>query len=683
MNQEDLKKEIEKLRALIDYHRERYYELDDPEISDAEYDDLVKKLEKLELKIINKQEDLFDPLKQVGYAPDRRFKKVKHLYKMLSLGNAFDTQDLKEFIERINRYLGLSQENKIEFCCEPKIDGLSFSAVFKEGKLITGATRGDGSVGEDITENLKQVIGFPSAINYKGDLEVRGEVYLLKSDFLKLNELQARENKKVFANPRNAAAGSLRQLDSNITKSRHLRYFVWGGLLEHVDSQLALITNLSKLGFVTNPIVKLSDSLSDIEGYFRELEIKRSSLGYDIDGVVYKVNDLKLQQRLGDIGGREPRWAIAHKFSAQKAITKINNIIVQVGRTGVLTPVAELEPVGVGGVLVSRATLHNEEEIIRKDFRIGDMVVIQRAGDVIPQVLEVLKDKRPNNTQEFRLPDYCPVCGSKAIKNSDEVAKRCTGGIKCKAQLVEKLIHFVSRNAFNIEGIGEKQITEFHELGLINSPADIFLLEEKDRNSTNPIRSWEGWGNKSTENLFRSINKARDVTLDRFIYALGIRYIGDATAKLLAMHFVNIENFLSSFQNPNILDELINIEGIGDIVAKGIVDFFTDQYNLHLIESVLKHVRVKDYSPEFQKSDYSGKIFVFTGSLINMSRNEAKAFAERIGAKVASTVSKNTDYVVAGEEAGSKLENAKKLGTKVLTESEWLEIVKKLTKSIT
>ncbi len=669
-----LQEEVASLREEIRHNDYLYYNLNNPKFSDAEYDTLKRKLEALEEQLKLEQGIIEDTSSLVGYEPDRRFKKVKHLYPMLSLANVFDMEDLKEFIARINRFLGFPEGKVMEFCCEPKFDGLSFSAVFEKGKLIRGATRGDGEYGEDITQNLKQVIGFPETVESDEDFEVRGEVYMLKSDFLKLNEAQEKKKKQIFANPRNAAAGSLRQLDSNITKSRHLHYFIWGGDVKGVHTQYELLHKLQSLGFNINNDIKICNFIIEIENYFKEFEFKRSSLDFDIDGLVYKVNDLALQERLGVVG-RAPRWAIAHKFSAEKAITKINDILVQVGRTGTLTPVAELEPVNVGGVLVSRASLFNEDEIIRKDLRIGDTVIVQRAGDVIPQVLEVILDKRPPQTKEFRLPDFCPVCGSLAIKNNGEVAKRCSGGLKCEAQIIEKLKYFVSRNAFNIEGLGEKQLEEFFYDGLVASPVELFTLEARDKAMGHRIMKREGWGKKSSENLFNAINNARKISLDRFIYALGIRYVGEITAKLIAKHFMSIRQLIDYFNNSNIEEELLNIEGIGETVAKVIIEFFRDDFNKNFIEELLQHINVIDYQPITDvENEYSGKTIVFTGSLNNMTRSEAKAIAERMGAKVASSVSKSTDYVVAGEDAGSKLEDAKKFGVKILSEEEWLSI---------
>ncbi|KIE04128.1 DNA ligase [Candidatus Jidaibacter acanthamoeba] len=671
-----LSEEIANLQKEIRHHDYLYYNLNSPEISDAKYDELRKRLEALEKEL--KRQGGQSTLDLVGFEPDRRFKKVKHTYPMLSLANAFEMTDIEEFITKVNRFLGLPEDNSLDLCCEPKIDGLSFAAVFEKGKLVRGATRGDGEFGEDITQNLKQVISFPEQVELKEDFEVRGEVYMLKSDFLKLNEIQEKSNKQIFANPRNAAAGSLRQLDSSITKSRNLRYFIWSGDIGGVSTQHQLLNKLKDLRFCINSNIKVAGSVEEIEEYYKDIQFKRSSLDYDIDGVVYKVNDFVLQNRLG-IVSRAPRWAIAHKFSAEKAITKIKNIIIQVGRMGTLTPVAELEPVNVGGVLVSRATLHNEEEIIRKDFRIGDTVVVQRAGDVIPQVIEVILDHRPSDTKAFRLPDYCPICGSEVVKNPDEVAKRCSGGLKCKAQVIEKLKHFVSRNAFNIEGLGEKQIEEFYHDNLVADPIDLFTLEERDIKADHKIMRREGWGKKSSENLFNAINKSRVITLDRFIYALGIRHVGEVTAKLLAAHFSNIELLLNAFNVENIEDELTNIEGIGEVMAKEIIHFFKDDFNSNLIARLLEYITVLGYSfPKTGENEYSGKTFVFTGSLKNMTRSEAKAIAERMGAKVASSVSKSTNFVVAGEDAGSKLENAKKLGVSILPEEAWINIAKQI-----
>ncbi len=661
-----MNKKIEKLRQEIQKHDRLYYELDKPEISDAEYDLLRKELEQLEA--LNPQKDLFSPTQTVGSKPSEKFWKVKHSHPMLSLRNAFTDEDIYDFINSIKEYL--KHEEELEFLCEPKIDGLSFAALYNNGKLMKAATRGDGETGEDITANIKTIKTLPQEVSYKGDFEIRGEIYLSKTDFLKLNE--GKEKSEQFANPRNAAAGSLRQLDPEITRSRNLKYFVWGGFSTNVTKQDKLIETFANLGFATNPLSRIHSSPEGIISFYNNLLNTRSHLDYDIDGAVYKVNDFQLQSRLGELS-RAPRWAIAHKFPAEKAVTTIQDIVIQVGRTGALTPVAILEPIGVGGVLVSRATLHNEEEIERKDFRIGDTVSIERAGDVIPKVLAVYLEKRPSNSSKFVMPDVCPICNSPAVKDDDEAVRRCTGGLKCSAQVVERLKHFISRNAFNIDGLGEKQIEEFFDKGFVKSPVDIFRIEK----SNLPIHTWEGWGEKSAQNLYKSINKARTVTLDQFIFALGIRYVGEATAKLLAKNYSSLENLLEAMKSPDATEQLLNIEGIGEKVAAGIFGFFKDPFNLQMITELQQEVIISDFVQDVVVSPISGKTIVFTGTMVKMSRNEAKNTAEKLGAKVSSSISAKTDFVVVGSDAGSKLKKANELGVKTLSEDEWLKIIEK------
>ncbi len=656
---------INKLREEIRKHDKLYYENDKPEISDHDYDLLRQELEKLEA--LEPQKDLFSPTQTVGSKPSEKFGKVKHSHQMLSLRNAFSEEDVQDFIQSIKDYL--KHQDDFEFLCEPKIDGLSFSAKYKDGKLFQAATRGDGETGEDITVNMRTIPSLPQEVNYKGDFEIRGEVYLSKSDFIKLNE--GKEKSEQFANPRNAAAGSLRQLDPEITRSRNLKYFIWGGYYHKVATQSELIQTFADMGFATNQLSRKCNSAAEIMQFYNDLLNTRSHLDYDIDGTVYKINDFQLQSRLGELS-RAPRWAIAHKFPAEQAVTVIKDIVVQVGRTGALTPVALLEPVGVGGVLVSRATLHNEEEIERKDFRIGDAVSIERAGDVIPKVLAVDFAKRPANSEKFVMPSECPICHSPALKDEDEAVRRCAGGLKCSAQVVEKLKHFVSRNAFNIDGLGEKQIEEFFEKGHLKTPVDIFRIEQKNL----PIHTWEGWGKKSVDNLYASINNVRTIGLDQFIYALGIRYVGEATAKLLAKNYTSLDGLLKAMQSEDIIAQLENIEGIGSKVAAGIFGFFSDPFNLEMISELQKEVTVTDFINDVIDSPISGKTIVFTGTMEKMSRNEAKNTAEKMGAKVSSSISAKTDFLVAGAEAGSKLKKATELGVKVLSEDEWLEMIR-------
>lgn len=673
-NKEEVKAEINQLRRELEEHNILYHAKDKPKISDQEYDKLKLKLQRLEEKYPEFQ-DAKSPTMTVGYAPLEKFKKINHKYPMLSLTNAFDNEDIENFITRIRRFLGVDESFELSFTAEPKIDGLSFSAVYENGTLKHAATRGDGLVGEDITQNILTLKGFPISISNTTSLEIRGEVFMLKQDFLKLNQTREGKEEEPFANPRNAAAGSLRQLDANITRERNLHYFVWGGDNPSATTQQGMIEQFKNLGFFINDQLKICRSADEMIKFYNYINEIRSELAYDIDGVVYKINDLQLQERLGELSN-SPRWAIAHKFPAQKAITKINSITIQVGRTGALTPVAELEPVNVGGVLVMRATLHNEDEINRKDFRVGDTVTIQRAGDVIPQVLAVDLTKRPALSQPFTFPNFCPVCGSIAIKEEGEAIKRCMGGLKCKAQVIEKLRHFVSRNAFNIEGLGEKQIEEFYHLGLVELPADIFTLQTRDLSAGEQIKQIEGWGEKSTQNLWQAIENAKEISLDRFIYALGIRYIGEVNAKLLAKNFTYIDSLISAVKDEKVLENLLAIEGIGEKVASSIINFFSDPFNVDLINKLKEQVNISAYQLEVTSdSPIAGKSVVFTGQLEHMSRNEAKAIAERLGAKVASSVSAKTNYLVYGSDAGSKLSKAKELNIILLNEKEWLELI--------
>ncbi|MDR1694925.1 MAG: NAD-dependent DNA ligase LigA [Lactobacillaceae bacterium] len=663
-----------------------YYQEDNPSLTDAQYDDLKNQ----SLKILEKYPDLatlIDPSKRIGAEIKSGFKKVEHKVPMLSLSNIFNTGEIFEFIESIHRFLG--NNNDIDFYCEPKIDGLSFSARYEKGIFVQGATRGDGTTGEDITENLKTIDELPKRIlnhDIPDIFEIRGEVYMSKKDFLELNEKNAKENKKIFANPRNAAAGSLRQLDTKITRERKLRMFVytWGDVSKVVwKSQKEFIDTINSWGFPTNPNNKLCGSISDIENFYNHLQSIRADLDYDIDGVVYKVNNLALQNRLGFLT-RTPRWATAHKFPAEKAITRIEDIKIQVGRTGALTPVANLESVNVGGVIVSHATLHNEDEIKRKDIRINDYVVVQRAGDVIPQVVEVLLDKRQPDSKEFIFPALCPVCGSKTIREEDEAVRRCTNGLNCPAQATESLKHFVSRDAFDIEGLGSKIIEDFYFEGIIKNPTDIFTLEERNKGQAYDLFSQaeglnlenrEGWGKKSVENLFAAINSRRTVDLPRFIYALGIRQVGIATSLLIAKNFRSFKEFMTEMKEEK-TEKLLSIDGIGSAMAKDITVFFKEPHNIETIDKLLKQIKIEDYIDTTNyNSPISGKTVVFTGTLEKMTRIEAKAKAQSLGAKVAGSVSKSTDYVIVGADAGSKAKKAAEFGVSTLTEEEFLSFI--------
>ena len=665
--------ELKRLADLIKYHNQQYYDKNDPKISDAEYDKLFQrhlKIEQLFTHLSNKKSPT-----QIIDSVNSKFAKITHSKPMLSLANAFLEQDVEDFIEKMQRFLG--DYSFPPLCCETKIDGLSFSARFEDGILVNAATRGDGYSGEDITANIIKVFNFPSNIEFKGILEVRGEVYMTHEDFYSLNQRQKEAGLAEFANPRNAAAGSLRQLDSNITAERKLRYFTYAIGISDKEflSQIDLLQNLENLGFQINKHHRLCNNLAQIMEFYRDLEQIRSSLEYDIDGLVYKVNDLKLQERLGFVG-RNPRWAIAHKFPAEQATTRLLAINVQVGRTGALTPVAELEPINIGGVLVSRASLHNIDEIERKDIRVGDMVTIQRAGDVIPQVVEVRFDLRSASLSKFEFPQNCPSCGSIVIKEEEEAVIRCPRGLSCKVQLLEHMCHFVSKEAFDIEGLGERQLAFFIENKYISNVADIFNLGD----FAEEIKSTDGFGERSVSNLLLSIKKANVISLARFIYSLGIRSVGVVTAKLLAKNYLNFANWFNQMLLVKDREEasqinLNNIDGIGNKTIFMIEEFFGDQENCNIILALSSLINIEDYVEVESSSEFAGKTIIFTGSLEKMSRNEAKAQAEKLGMKVLSSISKNTDFVIAGSEAGSKLTKAKDLGLNIINEQEWLEML--------
>ncbi len=687
------KMELEQLAEKIATHNKAYHGDDAPIVSDTQYDALIKRNNDIEaafpkLKLPNSPSDL------VGFTPLDKFEKITHNVPMLSLGNAFNEQDVTEFSERIERFLTL-EGKVITLTAEPKIDGLSASIRYEKGILVSGATRGDGQTGEDITLNLRTIAEIPHKLlgaNIPNIVEIRGEVYMSHADFAALNQRQEKAGIKVFANPRNAAAGSIRQLDSRITASRNLHFFAYtlGEISQtNFTTQMGMVAQFKQWGFAVNPLMQAFDNVKNLLAHFAEIEKQRPNLGYDIDGVVYKVNALDLQQRLGFIS-RAPRWAIAHKFPAEKARTVINDIEIQVGRTGALTPVARLTPVSVGGVVVSNATLHNEDEIDRKDIRIGDTVIIQRAGDVIPQIVKVVLDERPKDSEKYEFPRFCPICGSAADRETNaktgkqDVIRRCEGGLICKAQIVERLRHFVSRNAFDFDGLGAKQTEQFYQWGIIKNAADIFSLEAKNGHEWGDISKREGWGEQSVIKLFNAINDRRKIALDRFIFALGIRHIGETTARMLARNYKNIENFLFEMRRASLpinedmlineaYADLVNLDGIGNVVGVSLIQFFSEKNNLHFIDKLLDAVTTIPLKPTDNNSAIAGKIIVFTGSL-NISRLEAKAKAESLGAKVTGTISKKTDILVAGENAGSKLKKAEALNIQILTEQEWLEI---------
>ncbi len=686
----DARAEHARLQDEIAAHDRRYYAEDEPSVSDAEYDALRRRYEALEAAY----PELVTPdslTQKVGTAPSEKFAKIRHKVPMLSLGNVFSDPEVEEFVARVRRFLGLAKEAPLAVTAEPKIDGLSCSLRFEEGKLVQAATRGDGFEGEDVTANVRTISEIPHALKGKPPavFEVRGEVYMAHADFADLNARQTEAGKTIFANPRNAAAGSLRQLDPAITAQRPLHFFAyaWGEVsVLPAETQTGMVEAFQAFGLPVNPLTVRCGSAEELIGHFHKIEEQRASLGYDIDGVVYKVDSLALQERLGFVS-RSPRWATAHKFPAEKATTVLRGIEIQVGRTGSLTPVARLDPVTVGGVVVSNATLHNEDEIARKDIRIGDTVIVQRAGDVIPQIVGFVEDKRPAEAQRYQFPETCPVCGSAAIREIDEktgvadVVRRCTGSLVCPAQAIEKLKHFASRNAFDIEGLGDKQIEQFYRDGLIMTPPDIFTLEARDKRSLKKLKDREGYGETSVKNLFAAINTRRNVPLNRFIFALGIRHIGETNAKRLARHFGSFEALRdlarAAGTDPEARAEIEIIEGLGAVVAEALIDFFAEAHNETVLDELLKEVRPEPMEAVAVASPVAGKTVVFTGALEHMTRDEAKAQAERLGAKVAGSVSKKTDLVVAGPGAGSKLAKAAELGIETMTEAAWLELIVK------
>jgi DNA ligase (NAD+) len=693
------KAEHARLTAEIAEHDRRYYQQDQPSISDAEYDALRQRYNAIEARFPDLR-TLESLSVKVGAAPARGFAKVHHALPMLSLENAFSEGDVRDFVGRIRRFLKLSDEEQIAFSAEPKIDGLSMSLRYEQGELVTAATRGDGAEGEDVTANIRTLKAVPHKLKGRrvpAVCEVRGEVYMTKADFLKLNERQKAAGGQIFANPRNSAAGSLRQKDPSVTASRPLGFFAyaWGEVSERIaDTQTGIVKWFESAGFDINPLTRLCHSVDELIAFHRDIEEHRAGLDYDIDGVVYKVDRIDWQERLGFVS-RTPRWAIAHKFPAERAVTILKDIEIQVGRTGALTPVAKLEPVGVGGVIVQNATLHNEDYIkgiggdgapLRdgRDIRIGDTVIIQRAGDVIPQVVDVEIGKRPKSAKPYHFPKKCPcplhtdVVREMTATGEEGARARCTGEFACPFQRIEHLKLFASRRAFDIEGLGEKQIELFFEREWVKEPADIFTLEA--RNKAIKLEDNEGYGETSVRNLFNSIHERREISLDRFIYALGIRHVGETTALALARGYGSWKAFHDAClkvakDDEETIAEMDALDQIGDTVIDAVKSYFGESHNRGIVERLTKQVKIIDAEKPKRDSAVAGKTVVFTGSLEKMTREEAKAQAERLGAKASGSVSKKTDFVVAGPGAGSKLAEAQKLGVKVLTEDEWLTMV--------
>ncbi len=670
------------------YHRD-----DAPQISDAAYDALKRRNSAIEARFPDlKRAD--SPSDMVGAAVAEGFGKVRHAVRMLSLGNAFDDDDVFEFDQRIRKYLGLAQDAPLVYTAEPKIDGLSLSLRYENGQLVQAATRGDGETGENVTANARTIADIPDVISDAPDvLEVRGEVYMSHADFAALNDRQTAQGGKTFANPRNAAAGSLRQLDADVTKARPLRFFAyaWGELSAPLaETQSAAIDRLHSLGFATNPLTETCDGPAAMIAHYKMIEAKRASLGYDIDGVVYKVDDLSLQRRLG-FRSTTPRWAIAHKFPAELAWTVLEAIDIQVGRTGALSPVARLQPVTVGGVVVSNATLHNEDYIagrdstgapIRegRDIRVGDWVQVYRAGDVIPKISDVDLARRPEDSVPYEMPTKCPECGSDAIREEGDAVRRCTGGIICPAQAVEKLKHFVSRAAFDIEGLGAKQVEQFYADGWIRTPADIFTLRARFGQGLQQLKNREGWGEKSAANLFDAIDEKRNIALARVIFSLGIRHVGENSAALLANHYTSWRAFEDAMTSAEIgtgaaWEDLVGIDGVGTVMATSLVTTMQQEAERAQIDRLIAELNVQDAAARATDSPVAGKTVVFTGTLERMTRAEAKARAESLGAKVSGSVSAKTDILVAGPGAGSKAKKAADLGIETMDEDAWLALI--------
>lgn len=690
LTEDQARSELARLSEVLLAANNDYY-TKDAKLIDADYDALKLRNAAIEKRFPQLKRD-DSPTDQVGAAPSAGFGKITHAVRMLSLSNAFNDTDVEEFDGSVSKFLGTS--DGILYTAEPKIDGLSLSIRYEQGQLVHAATRGDGETGENVTENAKTIQDIPHQIQNAPDiLEVRGEVYMSHADFESLNARHAERGGKVFSNPRNAAAGSLRQLDVEITRARPLKFFAyaWGALSTPLsDTQMGAINALEVYGFSTNPLTKLCASPQEMIAHYREIEAQRATLGYDIDGVVYKVNDLALQGRLG-FRSTTPRWAIAHKFPAELAWTRLEAIDIQVGRTGALSPVARLSPVTVGGVVVSNATLHNQDYIegrdgkgadIRggKDIRVGDWVQVYRAGDVIPKIADVDITKRTGDEVPFVFPNVCPECGSDAVREDGDAVHRCTGGMICPAQAIEKLKHFVSRGAFDIDGFGAKQVEQFYNDGWISEPSDIFMLEERYGSSLQQLKNREGWGAKSAQKLFDAISDRREIDLARMIFALGIRHVGDSSAALLALNYGDWTSFEAAMTNATIgegtiWDDLLSIDGVGAVMAKSLILAFHQDAERASIDRLAAHLTIKNAQKPANDSPVTGKIVVFSGTLEKMSRAEAKATAESLGAKVSGSVSAKTDILVAGPGAGSKAKKAAELEILTLDEDGWLDLI--------
>ncbi|MGS4985084.1 MULTISPECIES: NAD-dependent DNA ligase LigA [Pseudosulfitobacter] len=694
MTEAQAREELARLADVLARANRAYHTEDAPQITDADYDALKRRNADIEARFPHLKRD-DSPSEQVGAETAEGFSKIRHAVSMLSLSNAFEAEEVEEFDGRVRKYLGLGADAPLQYTAEPKIDGLSLSLRYENGTLVSAATRGDGQVGENVTANARTIDDIPQNIeNAPAVLEVRGEVYMSHADFEALNARHSERGGKTFANPRNAAAGSLRQLDASITRARPLKFFAytWGEISEPLaDTQMAAIDRLSQMGFQTNPLTQLCDGPAEMLVHYAKIEQMRSELGYDIDGVVYKVNDLALQGRLG-FRSTTPRWATAHKFPAELAWTRLEAIDIQVGRTGALSPVARLAPVTVGGVVVSNATLHNEDYIagrdskggeIRagKDIRVGDWVQVYRAGDVIPKVADVDLDKRPDDAVPYVFPQICPQCGSDAIREPGDAIRRCSGGMICPAQAVEKLKHFVSRSAFDIDGLGAKQVEQFHADGWIAEPADIFTLRDRYGSGLQQLKNREGWGEKSASNLFDAIDDRRQIALSRLIFGLGIRHVGESASNLLALHYGTWDAFAAAMDaaadtESEAWADLTGIDGVGGVMAGSLTATFAQETERAAIDRLIAHLDVQAAErPDTSGSPVAGKTVVFTGTLEKMTRAEAKARAESLGAKVSGSVSAKTDILVAGPGAGSKAKKAAELGIETLDEDGWLALI--------